>query len=109
MLLVTVSGCRPFQRGPEDVTLAQLAVRQEAYDSHIVRTQGAVRKLQDIAGPYYYVIEDTQQHDAELQPGATAAAYEGLAVTVVGAFHFSERTGRSITIEQVEAGDAADK
>lgn len=109
MLITAVSGCQPFQRGPEEVTLAQLAARQEAYDGHMVRTQGEVRKLQDIAGPYYYVIEDTQQHDAELQPSATAAAYDGRPITVVGAFHFSERTGRSITIEQVEAGAVADR
>lgn len=92
LLLLVGSGCQPFQRGPEEVSLAQLAARQEAYDGHQVRTRGAVRKLQDIAGPYYYVIEDADQHDAELQPGSSAADYEGRQVEVVGLFHFSERS-----------------
>ena len=109
LLVLAASACQPFQRGPEDVSLAQLATRQEAYDGHTVRTQGEVRKLQDIAGPYYYVIEDAQQHDAELQPTTSAADLEGRRITVVGAFHFSERTGRSITIEQVEVGATADQ
>jgi len=102
LLLLVGSACQPFHRGPEDVSLAQLATRQEAYDGHQVHTRGVVRKLQDIAGPYYYVIEDADQHDAELQPGSSAADYEGRQVEVVGLFHFSERSGRSITIDQMD-------
>ena len=107
LLLMVSIGCEPFHRGPEDVSLAQLADRQEAYDGHHVHTRGLVHRLQDVAGPYYYVIEDAQQHDAELQPGTTAAKYEGRQVEVVGVFHFSERSGRSITIDAVEADGTA--
>jgi hypothetical protein len=104
LALLSLAACAPFQRGPAAVTLAQLAAKQEDYDGRQVRTNGQVHKLQDVRGPFYYVLEDTDQHDVELQPAETAARYEERSVTVTGEFHFTERTGRSITIQTIDAG-----
>jgi len=90
-------------RGPANTSLAQLAARQESYDGKDIRVEGAVRQFQDPDGTVYYVIEDGRPNRVELQPASVGAPYVGQQIVVVGTFHFDERRGRSITVQQVEA------
>jgi len=87
--------------GPANVSLAQLAARQESYDGRQVRTQGVVRAFDDRAGRYY-VIEDARPNRVELRPADAAARYDGQQIAVTGRFHFSEITGRSIDVERIQ-------
>lgn len=88
---------------PERLTLGQLAFGQEDYDGRLVRTGGIVRRFgpEDGALRLHYVIEDESLNRVRLIGGDPAGSV-GRAVQVVGRFRFTETTGRTIEVEQID-------
>lgn len=88
---------------PERLTLAQLVFGQEDYSGRRVRTSGVVQRFgpEDGAIRLHYVIADESDHRVKLD-GGDPARFVGRAVEVVGRFRLTERTGRTIDVEQIE-------
>jgi len=100
--LLAASGWWLTHRGATSVALAQLAAKQESYNGKQVHTEGVVREFQDPDGSRYYVIEDSRPNRVELKPASVGAPYVGQQIAVTGQFHWDERRGRSITVEQLQ-------
>ena len=103
----TAAAWTALRRGdpaPERLTLGQLAFGQEDYDGRLVRTGGVVRRFgpEDGALRLHYVIEDGSLNRVRLA-GGNPAGFVGRAVQVVGRFRFTETTGRTIDVEQIDA------
>jgi hypothetical protein len=95
-----LSACARHDDRPVDVTLSSLARYQEAYQGQLVRTQGVVRTFEP---PRQYWIEDDEPNRVALEPVALVAPLLGREISVVGRFHFDDRTGRVIRIERLTA------
>ena len=85
-----------------DVTLAELAARQHAYDGQTVRTRGTVRSFDS---PRHYWLEDDHLNRVGLTPAEHIAAHLDRQVTVVGRYNFTRDRGRRITLEAIEPYD----
>lgn len=97
VLLISLHAC---QRGPQEVSLATLADKQDDYRGVTVTTTGVVTRIGE-AGDLHYVLEDEKQNRVELLPGTSAADWVGEAVVVTGRFDFKETRGRVLTIETI--------
>jgi hypothetical protein len=84
------------------VSLAQLAVNQEAYSGTYVQTHGVVREFEGGYVGVHYVLEDDQSNRVLIQPAAVAASYVGREVTVFGRFEWHMEGGRFITVDRLE-------
>lgn len=87
----------------EDVTLAELVARPQAYDGRAVRTRGTVRAFD---APRHYWLEDAQINRVGLEPMALIAPHLGREVTVTGRFSYARERGRRIAIATIEPFDA---
>ncbi|MFN3987092.1 MAG: hypothetical protein ACK4KV_16480 [Rhodocyclaceae bacterium] len=85
-----------------DVTLAELAARQHAYDGQTVRTRGTVRSFDS---PRHYWLEDDHLNRVGLTPVEHIAPHLDRQVTVVGRYTFTRDRGRRIVLEAIEAYD----
>lgn len=87
----------------EDVTLAELAARPQAYDGHTVRTRGTVRAFD---APRHYWLEDADINRVGLEPMERIAPHLGREVSVTGLFSYARERGRRITISDIAPFDA---
>jgi len=85
--------------GATQVSLAQLADRQEQYAGHTVTVSGTVRHFTDGGG--YDVLEDPEGNRVLLRPESSVANRLGMTVTVTGRFSVDQAAGRVITVESV--------
>lgn len=88
----------------EEVALAEIASRQQAYDGRTLRIRGTVRGFHD---PRHYWLEDGQRNRVGLEPEELIAPHLGREVTVVGRYTFARDRGRRIAISSIEAFDEA--
>lgn len=86
----------------QDVTLAELVARQQAYEGRVVRTRGTVRTF---PSPRHYWLEDEHINRVGLVPQDLIAPHLGRELTVVGRFAFVQGRGRQITISNIEPFD----
>ena len=101
---LALAACGTDRTTAEDVSLAELAARPQAYDDRTVRTRGIVRGFDD---PRHYWLEDPQINRVGLEPMNVIAPHLDREVTIVGRFSFSRDRGRRIRIDGIEAYDAA--
>jgi hypothetical protein len=101
---LSLTACGFDDAPPEDVGLAELAARPQAYDGRTVRTRGIVRGFDD---PRHYWLEDPRINRVGLEPMDMIAPHLEREVTIVGRFSFSRDRGRRIAIDGIEAYDMA--
>lgn len=101
---LVLTACGSDGTTPEDVSLAELAARPQAYDDRTVRTRGIVRGFDD---PRHYWLEDPRINRVGLEPMDIIAPHLDREVTIVGRFSFSRDRGRRIKIGSIEAYDTA--
>jgi hypothetical protein len=101
---LVLAACGTDGATPEEVSLAELAARPQAYDDRMVRTRGIVRGFDD---PRHYWLEDPLINRVGLEPMGVIAPHVDREVTIVGQFSFSRDRGRRIKIGNIEAYDAA--
>jgi hypothetical protein len=94
-LAALLTGCNPEA---QDVTLAQLAQQQHAYDGRRVRTTGV---LHTHPTPRHYWIADAQDHRVELLTDEDLLWRVGSTLTVLGRFRYADNRGRSIDVETI--------
>lgn len=90
-------------RPPAEVPLARLVAEQETYDGRTVVTEGTVIAVRDAEeSQVYFVLQDPADNRVRILPDAAAAPYEDATVTVTGMFEFRDRSGRELTVENIE-------
>lgn len=102
--VLAVPGCGG-DPAAEAVSLEDLARFPHGYEGRRVAAEGTVRTH---PSPEHYWIEDDALNRVEIHPGSAVSSRVGERVRVVGRFHYSRDTGRSIEAESVEpAGGSA--
>jgi len=90
--------------GSGHVSLARLAVNQEAYLGQRLSTSGTVEEQTNVDGSHYYVLADASQNLVILVPSRVARRYAGRRVSVSGRFGFDPHIGRLIRIGRIVPG-----
>lgn len=86
----------------EEVALAEIASRQQAYDGRILRIRGTVRGFHD---PRHYWLEDGHLNRVGLEPEELIAPHLGREVSVVGRYTYARDRGRRVAITSIEPFD----
>lgn len=97
--LLTLAGCGDRDH---EITLAELAANQQAYDGLLVRARGTVKGFHD---PRHYWLEDEHVNRVGLMPPERIAPHLGREVSIVGRYSYARNRGRRITIIEIEAFD----
>lgn len=105
LLLVTFAlvACGDDRGAVEEVALAEIASRQQAFEGRTLRVRGTVRGFHD---PRHYWLEDDHLNRVGLVPEELIAPHLGREVTVVGRYTFARDRGRRITITSIEPFDS---
>jgi hypothetical protein len=107
LLVMVATGC---SRGPQRVSLADLAAEPERYHGQAVETAGVVIEFGPEQGALsrHYVVQDAEANRVELEPEEAVSPHVGATVRVIGPFEYSETTGRILHIDTIEPAAGAD-
>ncbi len=97
--LLSLAGCGDRVH---EISLAELAANQQAYDGLLVRARGTVKGFHD---PRHYWLEDEHVNRVGLMPPERIAPHLGREVGIVGRYSFAQHRGRRIHIIEIEPFD----
>jgi hypothetical protein len=101
LAFVGLAGCNA---GYQEISLAQLARQQDAYDGRLVETAGVLRSHD---APRHYWIADSHDHRVELLTEQDLSVSVGQRLAVRGRFLYAPDRGRRIEVESLSPAQAA--
>ena len=102
--LLALAACGRESGAPEELSLAEIASRQQAYEDRDVRVRGTVHGFHD---PRHYWLEDGHRNRVGLVPEDLIAPHLGREVTIVGRYTYARDRGRRISIATIEPYEPA--
>jgi len=96
LLALVLVGCS--DRGPQQVSLAALAVAQQDFDGRRVIVTGTLRTFDE---PRHYWIENDKLDRVALKDAGDLSGRVGENIEIHGRFHYDRKKGRRVYVSKI--------